>query len=82
MPGGVLRVRGGIGGQAVHQRLGVVRAAGGEEGQRGDGVREPLTRRVGQRAQIGAPGRRASGTSLASTATWSATAWNRADPSA
>ncbi len=51
-------VRREVRGQSVDQRLGVVRAARGEQGQGGDGVGEPLARGVRQRAQVGAVGRR------------------------
>ena len=40
VPGGVLRMRGRVRGETVDQRFRVVRAAGGDEGEGGDGVRQ------------------------------------------
>ncbi len=53
VPGGVLRLRCGLRGEAVDQGRRVVGVAGGDQGQGGDGVGEPLLGGAGQGTQTG-----------------------------
>src|SRR5690606_5303551 len=53
VPGGVLRVRGRVRGEPVGERRRVVRAARGDERQRGHRVGEPVAGGVRRRAQVG-----------------------------
>src|SRR5690606_11092860 len=53
VPGGVLRVRGRVRGEPVGERRRVVRAARGDERQRGHRIGEPVAGGVRRRAQVG-----------------------------